>query len=136
MKHALSILATLSLAACGSAQKPSTSQDMVSKGAALFADACAHCHGDAGQGTDKGPPVVGADALPLAPRPGQKRDVQFHTALDVFGWVRVNMPGDAPGTLSDDDYLAIMAFDLSANGVDLKDEPLDGPTAAEIVLHP
>ncbi len=34
-----------------------------------------------------------------------------------------------------DQYLAVFAFDLSANGVKL-DHPLDGPTAQQIVLHP
>ena len=45
------------------------------------------------------------------------------------------MPGDAPGSLTTDEYLAIFAFDLTANGITL-DKPLDGPAAQAIVLHP
>ena len=45
------------------------------------------------------------------------------------------MPGDAPGSLSSDQFLAIFAFDLTANGIKL-DRPLDGPAAQAIVLHP
>ncbi|HEY4240374.1 MAG TPA: c-type cytochrome [Kofleriaceae bacterium] len=107
----------------------------IERGKQLYVDKCAKCHGDAGQGTDKGPPVVGKDAFPLEPRAGAKRDAKFHTAADVFAWATVHMPGDAPGTLSTDEYLAIFAFDLTANGVKL-DHPLDGPTAQGIVLHP
>jgi len=107
----------------------------VDQGKQLYVDKCAKCHGDAGQGTAKGPPVVGADAFPEKPRPGAKRDVDFHTAADVFGWATKHMPGDAPGSLSTEQYLAIFAFDLTANGVKL-DKPLDGPAAQAIVLHP
>jgi cytochrome c len=107
----------------------------VDQGKQLYVEFCAKCHGDGGQGTDKGPAVVGKDVFPLEPRQGAKRDARFHTAADVFAWAVENMPGDAPGTLSAEQYLAIFAFDLTANGVKL-DKPLDGPTAQAIVLHP
>ena len=80
-------------------------------------------------------PVVGKEAFPEKPRPGAKRDVDFHTAADVFAWASKNMPAKAPGSLTTDEYLAIFAFDLTANGVKL-DKPLDGPAAQAIVLHP
>lgn len=117
------------------APAPTTIDAQVAQGKSLYVDKCAKCHGDAGQGTKDGPPVVGKDAFPLDPRPGAKRDVQFHTAADVFAWATKHMPANAPGTLSTDQYLAIFAFDLTANGVKL-DHPLDGPTAQGIVLHP
>jgi S-disulfanyl-L-cysteine oxidoreductase SoxD len=122
--------------ACGASNDniPDTPQSMVERGAALYAANCAKCHGDSGQGTDQAPPVVGPEALPLDPRPGAVRDVRFRTALDVFQWVRVAMPGDDPASLTDDEYLAIMAFDLTANGVSLP-RPLDAELAASIVLH-
>jgi mono/diheme cytochrome c family protein len=108
----------------------------IDQGKQLYGEHCAKCHGDAGQGVpDKGPPVVGKEAFPQQPRPGAKRTVEFRTAADVFAWATVHMPGDAPGTLSQDQYLAIFAFDLTANGIKLE-KPLDGPTAQSIVLHP
>jgi len=107
----------------------------IDQGKQLYVDQCAKCHGDAGQGTDKGPVVVGKDAFPQKPRAGAKRDVEFHTAADVFAWATQHMPGDAPGSLATDQYLAIFAFDLTANGITL-DKPLDGPAAQAIVLHP
>lgn len=129
------LLALVMGTACGSSSNNTTDAPaMVERGATLYGAECAHCHGDSGQGTDKGPPVVGESALPYAPRAGAKRDVNFRTALDVFQWVRVNMPGDDPASLSDDEYLAIMAFDLTANGVTLE-QPLDAETAEKIVLH-
>jgi cytochrome c len=107
----------------------------VDQGKALYGAKCAKCHGDAGQGSDKAPPVVGKDAFPEKPRQGAKRDVDFHTAADVFAWTAKHMPGNAPGSLSTDEYLAIFAFDLTANGVKLE-KPLDGAAAQAIVLHP
>ena len=113
----------------------STVTAQIDQGKQLYVDKCAKCHGDAGQGTEKAPAVVGKEAFPQKPRPGAKRDAEFHTAADVFAWTTKHMPGDAPGSLSTDEYHAIFAFDLTANGITL-DKPLDGPAAQAIVLHP
>jgi mono/diheme cytochrome c family protein len=108
----------------------------IDQGKQLYVDKCSKCHGDAGQGVpDKGPPVVGPEAFPQKPRQGAKRDVEFHTAADVFAWASKHMPANAPGSLTTDEYLAIFAFDLTANGIKLE-KPLDGPAAQAIVLHP
>jgi mono/diheme cytochrome c family protein len=138
------------LFACGGGSKPATTTvtdpppagdadpaltAQIEKGKALYVEKCASCHGDAGQGTEKGPVVVGKDAFPLKPREGAKRDVEFRTAADVFAWASKTMPGDKPGTIPAEDMLAIFAFDLTANGVKLT-APLDGPAAQAIVLHP
>jgi mono/diheme cytochrome c family protein len=107
----------------------------VARGKDLYVARCAKCHGDGGQGTKEGPPVVGAQAFPLQPRAGSKRDAQFKTAADVFAWTAKNMPGDDPGSLTTEELLAVFAFDLTANGVKLT-APLDTTAAAAIVLHP
>jgi len=131
-------------AACGGSTKtpasPSSAGAAVSTadaalGAKLYASKCAECHGDQGQGSKKAPPLVGKDALPLDPRPGQKRQAQFHTAADVLAFIKAKMPGDDPGSLSDEDALAILAFDLQANGVDLKGQALTQQSAAQVQLH-
>ena len=113
---------------------PAAAADAATRGAALYGTHCARCHGDAGQGA-KAPPLVGEEALPLEPRQGSKREGAFRTALDVFHYVRTHMPGDAPGSLADDEYRAILAFDLQANGVDLTDKDTSDATFAAIVLH-
>src|SRR5215831_21203009 len=58
----------------------------IDQGKQLYVDKCAKCHGDAGQGSEKAPPVVGQNAFPEKPRSGAKRDVDFRTAADVFSW--------------------------------------------------
>jgi cytochrome c len=135
MKLALFTATALSLVTAVAFTAPPTAQAQIDEGKKLFTEKCASCHGSAGQGVkDKGPAVVGKDAFPLEPRKGQKRNVQFHTAADVFAWASKNMPAKAPGSLSTDQMLAIFAFDLTANGIKL-DKPLDGDAAAKIVLH-
>jgi S-disulfanyl-L-cysteine oxidoreductase SoxD len=110
-------------------------EDQAAEGAKLYAEHCAKCHGDAGQGK-KGPPLVGKAALPLAPPPKAKlRKTQFHTAQDLAAFVAANMPPKKGGSLTVDEYYAILAFDLKANGVDVSGKKIDPTTAAQIKLH-
>lgn len=129
------MLAATTLVAGAAPSKETEAQ--IERGKKLYVAKCASCHGDAGQGNAaKGvPPVVGKEAFPLKPRAKQKRDVDFHTAADVFGWATKHMPVKNPGSLTTDEYLAIFAFDLTVNHVALE-QPLDGAAAAKIVLHP
>jgi cytochrome c len=133
-------LALPSAFACHSAEdasKPTTAAAQIDRGAKVFAKNCARCHGDAGQGSRKAPPLVGKDALPLAPREGQDRKALFHTALDVARFATHEMPPDeeARARMTETDYWAVLAFALSANGV--KSSEVVGPNnAGSIVLHP
>jgi cytochrome c len=100
---------------------PATFADQVSLGQTLYGANCAGCHGASGEG-GKAPPVVGLDkgALPLDPPPGAKyRKTQFKTVADIAAFVVKSMPPTAPGSLSEEQYWAILAFDLKANGIDL-----------------
>ena len=112
-----------------------TRPSQLERGAALYGENCASCHGADGKGTDKAPAVVGEGALPLRAAAGAKRQVAFASAGDVFRWVRVAMPGDDPGSLSDDEVAAILAFALQANGVDMSRVTLDEAAADQIELH-
>ncbi len=127
-------------APAATANAPGGAADAVAQaeaGGPLYGQFCAKCHGDAGQGTDQGPPVVGSGALPLDPRSTAKfRKTQFHTAKDVFDFVGPNMPPKGPKPTLDQ-YLSILAFDLKANGVDLSGKPALTPdNLSAIVIHP
>lgn len=105
-------------------------------GAELYGKYCASCHGAHGN-DGKAPPVVGLaqGALPLDPPAGAKfRKSQFKTVGDVADFVTKTMPPKAPGSLSADDYYAILAFDLQANGIDLGDKKLDGALASSLEI--
>jgi hypothetical protein len=53
----------------------------------------------------------------------------------VFDFVAKNMPPKSPQKLSAEDKAAILAFDLTANGVKL-DKVITREVAEKIVLHP
>ena len=113
---------------------PATFEDQVALGQQLYGANCASCHGDSGQGSADAPPVVGIDkgALPLDPPSKAKyRKAQFKTVADIAGFVVKNMPPKAPGSLSEEQYWSILAFDLKANGIQL-DQKLDGALAATL----
>ncbi len=115
---------------------PATFTEQVALGATLYAEHCAKCHGDNGEG-DEGPRVVGLaqGALPLDPPPSRKvRKTRFVTVADVAEFAVANMPPKKAGTLSTEEYLAVLAFDLKANGIDLGREPLTMAKARELVI--
>jgi cytochrome c len=118
-------------------EAPQTFAEQVSLGQELYGAHCASCHGDSGEGSDDGPPVVGLDkgALPLDPPAKAKdRKTQFKTVADVADFVVKNMPAKKPGTLAQEQYWAILAFDLKANGIDLGDKKLDATVAPTLEL--
>lgn len=111
--------------------------DQALKGAALYTQHCAKCHGVLGEGTKKAPRVVDMDkgALSLNPPPAaEKRTMQFVTVADVAKFVVTNMPGKDPGKLSEDDYFRILAFDLKANMVKVGNEHLDMARAETLTI--
>jgi len=139
------LLVSLALAtACGAsgtdaksgddAPAPKTFSEQVSRGADLYGAHCSSCHGKSGEGTATAPAVVGETALPLDPPSGAKvRKTQFVTVADVANFVVQNMPAGAAGSLSEEEYFAILAFDLKANGIEL-DKKLDGALAASLTI--
>lgn len=130
----------LALLACGGAASSARGTtasappfaEQVDRGGRLYAAHCASCHGAAGEGAGA-PRVVGLaeGALPLEPH--GSRSARFVTVADVAGYVVGAMPPAAPGSLPEADYVAILAFDLHANGIDL-DRPLDADLAATLTI--
>lgn len=82
-------------------------------GADAFALHCAHCHGAALQG-GMGPRLAPLD-------PGVYRGEPL---ARPFEFMRTQMPFNAPGSLEDGTYLAILAFILRENGYAIGDVPL------------
>lgn len=125
----------------GAGMKPATGggDDGVAqadRGAKLYNDNCASCHGDKGEGSKGAPPVVGKSALPKdPPKTAKYRKVPFNTALDVAQYVMKSMPADNPGGLEPNQYWDIMAFDLKANGIDVSGKHIDEKTSADVKLH-
>lgn len=111
-----------------------TFADQVARGGEVYGAQCASCHGSGGEG-GKAPRVVGLaeGALPLSPREGAKRTSEFVTVADIATFVVATMPPFSPGSLPEADYWAVLAFDLSANGIEL-DQPLTPALASTLTV--
>ena len=102
-----------------------TDASQIQQGAVAYAANCASCHGanlDGGAG-------------PKLSDPGMHN--RFATALDLYQYVTTSMPpgDDGPGSLSDAEYLAIVAFILDKRDV-THAGALSLATAAEVSLAP
>lgn len=78
---------------------PEPSAELIAKGASVFEDSCSICHGDVGEGSSKTPALKGADALG-----------KFSSDGELLTYTRKEMPKDDPGSLSDDDYIAVIVW--------------------------
>jgi cytochrome c len=111
--------------------------DQAGRGGEIFAETCAGCHGEQGEGIEGRPAVMGDKALPRDPPDGAKaRTSKFETALDVFTFIKSDMPPIAPGSLSDEQYWALVAFQLKTSGVKLGAGDLSEANAASMKLRP
>ena len=151
--------------ACAATQYGATDANMANaknaapKGAALFAQRCAPCHGERGEGASA-PRIMGLAALPEYPRArnpntdpalsdpesvslhslsrpeGAPRRNPFRTAQDVYDFISTKMPqpAEAAGSLTADEYWSILNFLLLAHGTALPAEGVTPANASSIKL--
>lgn len=131
------------------------------EGAQLYWLHCQPCHGDRGQGLTDAPDDDWRAQYPMedqfcwnsgchGARPyedgftiprkvpaliGEETLSQFSTAADVYQYIRALMPRQVPGTLADEEYLAIVAF-LSRAHDAWDGETVTAVSAATIILNP
>ena len=107
-------LATLvGLRATVHAQPPTTSvwdgvytEEQAKRGAPLYSQHCASCHGPELMGGEMAPPLASGDFL---------SGWDGLTMGDLFERTRISMPQNAPGSLSGQQNADILSFVLSAN---------------------
>jgi cytochrome c len=96
--------------------------DQIASGAEVYAASCAHCHGLAGEGGD-------------GPALNDVRSMQtFRTASRLHAFVRLSMPSDAPGGLSDSEYFDVVAFLLDWHGLNPDGVVIDAVSVDELSL--
>ena len=117
------------------------------QGAAVFAAKCAACHGPAGEG-QVGPPPAGQAAAPKLvgrdPREGfpfgqdpklvKTVGNYWPYATTVFDYVRRAMPITAPGTLTNNEVYAVVAFLLAQNEIIDKTAVLDSASLVAVKM--
>jgi quinoprotein glucose dehydrogenase len=90
------------------------------QGAAVYAAACASCHAPTLAGRDVVPALMGADFLD---------HWTGTTAGDLFQRIQRSMPQDKPGTLSEQEYVDVLAYIFLKNRFPPGDAKLDGDQA-------
>jgi cytochrome c len=105
----------------------------VSHGREVFAQQCASCHGDKGEG-GIGDRLVGGQGTIGTAKPIRTVGSYWPYAPTLFDYIRRAMPQNAPQSLSDDDVYAVSAYVLNLNGLVGADATLDAKSLAEIKM--
>ena len=107
----------------------------VAEGEPLFADNCAVCHGDFGEGAGRWPVLAGGQDTLLKDRPVKTIGSYWPYLSTVFDYVRRAMPFGNARSLSNDDVYALTAYLLYLNDVVTdEDFELSSENFAEIRL--
>ncbi len=105
----------------------------VSQGRDVFAQQCASCHGEKGEG-GLGDRLVGGQGTLDTPKPIRTVGSYWPYATTLFDYIRRAMPQNAPQSLSNDDVYAVSAYILSLNGLVAADATLDAKSLAAIKM--
>ena len=90
-------------------------------GRRVYNQNCASCHGQELRGGEMGPGIAGSDFM------------VFWTELplgSLYDRIRISMPEDGPGRLSDQEYIDVVAYILDANEYPTGDQELVPDMAA------
>jgi len=98
------------------------------RGEFIFVKTCATCHGAQLEGA-AGPPLQGASF-------GTSLTTGHLTTATLYAFIRGSMPMNAPGSLTPQQYLDVLAFILSKNGYPSGDRPLGESSLAQVALLP
>jgi mono/diheme cytochrome c family protein len=105
----------------------------VSHGHEVFAQQCAACHGDKGEG-GVGDRLVGGQGTLATEKPVRTVGSYWPYAPTLFDYIRRAMPQNAPGSLSNDDVYAVSAYILNLNGLVPVGSTLDAKTLSAIKM--
>lgn len=105
----------------------------VGAGREIYAQQCAACHGDGGEGGPMDTLVGGAGTLATA-RPVKTVGSFWPYATTLYDFVRRAMPYNAPQSLSPNQVYAVVAYVLYLNGIIPQDAVLDARTLPRVKM--
>lgn len=106
----------------------------VEDGKRLYAEYGAAWHGADGEGTEWAPRLVGGIGSLDTDEPVKTVGSYWPYATSLFSYIRRAMPASGPQTLTDDEYYALTAWVLWANGIIDEDQVIDQDTLPDIVM--
>ena len=148
---------------CASVQTGATVEDLsraqgpAAPGATVFANQCAKCHGQRGEGLAGASAILGPGALPEFPRTSGVGDptladpqlIQleaqsrpagaawrdpFRNAMDLYNFTTKHLPKSQAQSLKEADYWALVNFMLAVQGASLPPQGIDAGNAASIPI--
>ncbi|HWA75412.1 MAG TPA: cytochrome c [Polyangiaceae bacterium] len=118
----------LVVAGCGAAGANETemanARNQASTGALLYERSCQDCHGENGQGTKRGPAILGKKRLTK----------KFSNAQKLFDYVAEKMPKDNPGSLDIGQYWNLVTFIVATHRKTIPDNRLSESNAPDVKL--
>ena len=105
----------------------------VARGRELYQQNCEACHGPNGVGGQFDRLAGGQGSL-TTDKPVKTIGSYWPYAATLFDYVRRAMPFPAPGSLSDDDTYALVAYLLNLNGIVPADGKVDRQTLPKIAM--
>lgn len=105
----------------------------VDHGRDVYAQQCASCHGEKGEG-GLGDRLAGGQGTIGTAKPIRTVGSFWPYATTLFDYIRRAMPQNAPQSLSDDDVYAVSAYILNLNGLVGTDATLDAKSLAAIKM--
>jgi PQQ-dependent dehydrogenase (methanol/ethanol family) len=121
---ALALLVTGAVTSAQSAGGYTTAQ--ATAGASVYASRCASCHGTSLQG-GAGPALTGSVFK-------NSINATYKTGADLLTFISKQMPADAPGTLTAQQYADVTAFVIQRNGYAAGDTALTAGNAGDVKL--
>lgn len=114
------VVATLPLQSSSAPRQVAYTDGQAAMGSGVYAQYCIFCHGANLQGNAQANP-------PRPPLTGPKfaGDWSGKTAGDLLAFVSKNMPFGRGGTLSHDQYVAVLTYILSRNGLPANGKAFD-----------
>jgi cytochrome c len=105
----------------------------VSRGQQVFANQCASCHGDKGQG-GIGDRLVGGAGTLNTPNPIKTVGSYWPYATTLFDYVRRAMPLTNPQSLSNEDVYSVVGYVLHLNNLMDADAKVDAKTLLAVKM--
>ena len=87
----------------------------VEEGEEVYAEKCAYCHGDFGEGVGRWPVLAGGQGTLKSDRPVKTIGSYFPYLSTVYDYINRAMPFGEANTLTDDEIYAITAYLLNVN---------------------
>jgi cytochrome c len=106
----------------------------VAQGVSLFAQRCAACHGDKGQGGLMPAPLVGGHGSLSGKAPSLTIGSFWPHATTLYDYINRAMPWDRPQSLEPGEVYALTAFLLNLNGIVGADGSLDALTLMQVKM--